>query len=173
MEIKIGSVILNQQTINTPFKCSCSGPNNTKPLNPNEPTSGQTQNGVMPNTLTITFSVPPEKGSIIEEIEDLRQADETIDISSDIDFHRSIKFRKVRTVKIVSFLTSDSLGPNAQETPCTLVLLQQNSPAELADISTDENISTTPSDPASGFSIAETIAYQSSKQKETAGLFLG
>lgn len=174
MEIRLGeTVILNESTINTPFKCDCKGAVNTKPLNPNEPTSGELQTGVLDCTLTISFSVPFGQGDVIESIEELRQINEEVDISSDEYFDGEIKLRKVRTVKITSFSTGLSAGPNDMSTSCSLVLLQQNSPEELTQRSEDENVSITPSDPASGFSIAETIAYHSEQQKETNGLFLG
>ncbi len=173
MEIRLGdTVILNEKTVNTPFKCDCKGAINTKPLTGNESTSSELQKGVRPNTLTITFSVPFGKGEIIEAIEDLRQANEPVDISSDDHFEGSIKLRKVRSVQITAFTSSELTGPNDKATPCTIVLLQKNSPDELAKINTEENLSLTPSDPATGFSIADTIAYHSNNQKETIGLFL-
>ncbi len=174
MEIRLGdAVILNETTINTPFKCDCKGTINTKPLNSNEPTSSELQDGVQPNTLTISFSVPFGQGEIIEEVENLRQENQPVDISSDEYFDGEIKLRKIRSVQITSFATGLVAGSKDMETGCTLVLLQKNSPDELAKIESEENLSLTPSDPASGFSIAETIAYHSEKQKETRGLFLG
>ena len=174
MEIRLGeTVILNGSTVNTPLTCTCSGSVNTRPLNGNEPTSSELQKGVKSNTLTITFPGRVDRGDIIEAIEEMRQANIDVDISSDVDFDRSIKLRKIRTVQIISFKTTDSNGPNDKEVPCVLTLFQRNSPDELAKIDAEENLSITPSDPASGFTIAETIAFHSTKQKETVGLFLG
>ena len=174
MEIRLGeTVILNETTVNTPFKCDCKGTINTKPLNSNNPNSSELQQGVLPNTLTISFSIPFGQGDVIEEIENLRQANEPVDISSDEYFDGEIKLRNVRSVQITSFTTLLLASSNDMGTSCTLVLLQKNSPDELAKRDSEENLSLTPSDPASGFSISETITYHSEKQKETKGLFLG
>lgn len=174
MEIRLGTtVILNEKTVNTPFKCDCKGTINTKPLNSNDPNSSELQDGVQPNTLTISFSIPFGQGDVIEEIENLRQENQPVDISSDEHFDGEIKLRKVRSVQLTSFTTLLTAGPNDMSTSCTLVLLQKNSPDELAKKDSEENLSFTPSDPSSGFSIADTIAYHSAKQKETKGLFLG
>ena len=174
MEIRLGTtVILNEKTVNTPFKCDCAGKVNTKPLNPNDPESSETQDGVHTNTLTISFSVPFGQGDIIEEIETLKRANENVVISSDEYFYGQIKLRTIKEVLITSFKTGMSASGKDMETGCTLVLLQKNNPGELAKASEEENLSLTPSDPGSGFSISETIAYHSAKQKETKGLFLG
>lgn len=173
MEIRLADVILNESTVNTPFKCDCNGSVNTKPLNSNEPRSNETQNGVLGCTLTIAFSVPFGQGDVIKEIEALRQLNQDIEISSDKYFEGQIKLRNVRTVQITSFKTGLSAGPNDMATACTIVLLQKNSPDEEDLASTEENLSITPSDPASGFSIAEQIAHYSEGQKATPGLFLG
>ncbi|MCK5611818.1 hypothetical protein KAR91_58655 [Candidatus Pacearchaeota archaeon] len=174
MEIRLGdTVILSETTVNTPFKCDCKGTINTKPLNSNDPQSSEMQKGVQPNTLTISFLIPFGQGDVIEEIENLRQENEPVDISSDEYFDGEIKLRKVRSVQITSFTTLLTASSNDMATSCTLVLLQKNSPDELAKQNSEENLSLTPSDPASGFTISETIAYHSAKQKETKGLFLG
>ena len=174
MEIRLGTtVILNEKTVNTPFKCDCAGSVNTKPLNPNDPKSSEMQDGVHSNTLTIAFSVPFGKGDIIEALETLKRDNNDIEISSDAYFHGQIKLRTIKEVQIISLKTGMSASSNDMETGCTLVLLQKNNPGELEGMSEEENLSLTPSDPASGFTIAETIAYHSEKQKETIGLFLG
>lgn len=174
MEIRLGeTVILNESTVNTPFKCDCRGTVNTKPLNSNEIRSSELQDGVQPNTLTISFSIPFGHGDVIEEIESLRQDNLPVNISSDEYFDGEIKLRKVRSVQITSFTTLLTASSGDMSTSCTLVLLQKNSPDELSKRDSEENLSLTPSDPASGFTIAETIAYHSQKQKETRALFLG
>ena len=79
MEIKIGNVVLNEQTVNTPFKVSAKGAVNTKPLS-GDSRNSETQEGVQPITLTVAFSVPHGMGDVIEAIEELRQENEDVSI---------------------------------------------------------------------------------------------
>lgn len=175
MEIRLNNVVLNESTVFTPFSCVCKGAANTKPLSGDDAVSSELQEGIRPNTITISFSVPFDDVSVVEQLEEYFQAEEEISISSDDYFKGEIERRKVRTVKITSFETKLSVSANGRPlaTSCSLVLLQKNSPNEVAKRETDQNMSVNPTDPASGFSISETIAHHSAKQTAIKGLFYG